>query len=116
MCRTLSSIVASETLPALIAGSRILAIHVIAMRHLQIKAAVRRRDAIVGRVPVGHDRAFETKLLAHDVDIQRRILCRVRAVDQVVRIHHRADMRLLHRGLEARQIDLMHRPRIDDRI
>ncbi len=64
MWRILSSMVASVTVPDLMAGSRLALVHELAGGHFEVEAAVGCADAVVGGVPVGHDGVRVVPLIA----------------------------------------------------
>ncbi len=97
-------------------GQQRLAVHQLAEGHLEIEPAVRRAQAVVGGVPVGHHDAREAPVPARDVRLQEAVLRRVDAVHQVVGGHDRAHVRLLDRGLEGGQVDLAQRALVDHRV
>jgi hypothetical protein len=101
--------------PSAIAGKR-LRRFTNAPVHFQVESAICRGYAIVRRHPMGHHDAVESPVLAHDFRVQVTILRCVLAVDQVVRIHDRADVRLLHRSFKRGKIDFAQRAFIDKGI
>ena len=87
-------------------GQQAFAIHEFASRHLQVEAIIRCGNAVVSCSPIGHHNTVEAPLFAENVGIEVAVLRRMGAVDEVVRIHDRAHVRLLYRGLECWQVDL----------
>src|SRR3954452_3372025 len=83
---------------------------------LEVEAVVERLVRVVGGAVVGEDVALEAPLALEDVLEQVLVLARVLAVEAVVRAHHRADVGLLDRGLELRQVDLAQRALVDLRV
>ena len=86
---------------------------VAAVADVEVQSRVEVRFGLVAGEEVGDDEAAETPLAAQDSFEQGRVRARVFFFEQVVGAHHRRAVRLLHRGLERRQLDLMQRARID---
>ena len=95
---------------------QIVFIHVVAGRHFEIEAAVGRAHRVIGRNPVRHHDALKSPLLSGHVDIEVSVLRGVLAVDEIVGIHDRADVSVLHRGFERRQINLSRSAFVDDGV
>ncbi len=93
-----------------------LAVHQLAEGHLEVEPAVRRAQAVVRGVPVGHHDAREAPVRARHVRLQKAVLRRVDAVHEVVGGHDRAHVPFLHRGLEGGQVDLAQRALVDQRV
>ncbi len=89
-------------------GDEVFGVHELGARHLEVQAVVDRGDAVVGRIPVGHENTLESPLPFQHFQIEEIVLRRVDAVHQVVGIHDRVDVGLGHGGLEAREVDLPH--------
>ena len=85
-------------------------IHKLGRRHFEIQPVIGRGHAVVGRIPVRHQHALEFPIALQHFQIQVFVLRGVRAVDQVVGVHHRVHVALLHRGFKRREIHLPHRP------
>ncbi len=103
-------------LPAVQGGEQRGGTHRLALGHLQVQAGVGGLDAVVGRLPVRHENAVETPFALEDVGTEMMALGGVVAIDQVVAAHHRAAVRLLHRRLEGRQIQLAQGALVDDGV
>ena len=69
---------------------------------------MQRGDAVVGRVPVGHENALESPLALEHFEVEEVVLRGVDAVDQVVGVHDRVDVGLGDGGFEGGQIDFAH--------
>ncbi len=64
----------------------------------------------MGRSPIRHDDSIEAPFFFHNGVVEVAVLGHECAVHQVVGIHERADLGLLHRGFKGRQIDLAQCP------
>ena len=95
-------------LAALHRGNQILRVHEFGAGHLEIEAVVDRGDAVVGRVPIGHENALESPLAFEHFQVEEVVLRGVDAVDQVVGVHHRVNVGLGDGGLKGGQIDFAH--------
>jgi hypothetical protein len=58
-------------------------------------------DAVVGRVPVGHENALESPLALEHLEVEEVVLRGVDAVDQVVGVHDRVDVALVTAASKA---------------
>ena len=95
---------------------QVFTVHELAGRHLDIEAGVGWAHRVIGGIPVRHQHALKSPVLAQDIDIEVTVLRRVLAVDQVVGVHHCADMSLLHGRFEGGQIDFADGTVVDDGI
>jgi len=95
---------------------QVLLVHKLARRHLDIESAVGCAHCIVGRVPIGHQRALELPLVAKDFRVEVVILCRVFAVDEVIAVHHRAHVRFRYGSFESGHVDFAERALADNRV
>jgi hypothetical protein len=93
----------------------LVAVVVTAARHLQVIAGGDAAYAVVDAAPVRHHQAFEAPFVAQDAGEQRRMFGGISAIDQVVGAHHRPRLRLAHRDLEGRQVDLVQAALVDIR-
>ena len=75
-------------------------------RHLEIEAGKDPFGRGVEAEPVGHHDTVEAPFVAQDAPQQFDVVGGVRAVDPVVRAHHRPDAGLLHGHLEREQVQL----------
>ena len=83
---------------------------------VEVEPVVERRGGHVRGAVVGQHEALEAPVVAQDVLEQDAVLARVRPVHARIRAHHRADVRVLHRRLELRQVDLAHRALVDHHV
>ncbi len=97
-------------------GQELLAVQELARGHLEIEAAVRRPDGVVGGGPVRHHHPVEAPLLLRHVGVEEAVLGHVLAVGQVVGVHDGPHVGLLHRRLEDGKVDLPLGALVDDRI
>ena len=89
-------------------GNEVLRVHEFGAGHLEIETVVAGGDAVVGRVPVGHENALESPLALEHLEIEEVVLRGVDAVDQVVGVHDGVDVGLGDGGFEGGQIDFAH--------
>ena len=89
-------------------GNEILRVHEFGAGHLEIEPVVAGGDAVVGRVPVGHENALESPLAFEHLEIEKVVLRGVDAVDQVVGVHDSVDVGLGDGSFEGGQIDFAH--------
>ena len=76
--------------------------------HFQIEAVVGRCHAVIGGIPVRHQNALEAPIALEHLEVEELVLGGVRAVDQVVGVHHRVHVALGDGGLKGRQVDFAH--------
>ena len=87
----------------------------LATRHFDVLAAFDHLFRVVHRGPVAHHAALESQFAAQDTLDQVGVLPSPFAVEAVVGGHHVAYARI-DAGFERRQVDLVQRPFVDDRI
>ena len=81
-----------------------------------IEPGIGRGDRGVSRAPIGHHIALEAPIAPQHVRQQIGILAGVRAVDEIVRTHHRSRLPGLDRDFERQQIGHAHRRIADHRV
>jgi hypothetical protein len=84
--------------------------------HHQVEAAVRGRSGGLGREPVRHQQTGPAPLTLEDPVVDRVLLSGGRAVDVVVRRHHRPRIGIGDGDLERQQVQLAHRALVDPAV
>ena len=84
-------------------------------RHDQVEARGQARPVVVLGAPVAHVGTVEAPFVARERQ-KPGVLGAVRAVQQVVRRHHRPGPGLLHRDAERLQVQLVQRALVHDRV
>src|SRR6266498_2897644 len=97
-------------LPVLQRRSQRRAVEELSGGRLQVQPGVGGADRAVHGAEVGEDEPVEAPLPLEDGRQDEAVLAVERTVDLRVRAHDRADLGLLDRRLERRQVDLAHRP------
>src|SRR5258705_6764050 len=92
------------------------AIHVRPGRHLEIKASMDGGHSVIGRIPIRHDDSVEAPFFLGHIIVEITVLRHVLAIGEVVGIHDRAHMALLHGGFECGQINFEHGALVDQRV
>ena len=91
-------------------------VHVLAGRHFEIKTSICRAHPVIGRNPIRHHDALKSPLLSGHVDIEVAVLRGVHSVHEIVGIHDRADVSILHREFKRRQINFACRAFVNDGV
>ena len=78
-------------------------------RHFQFQTCFQTFHTVVYRAPVGHHISFKAPLLAKHFGQKPRVLGSKGSVDLIIGTHHGFRLRLFHRRLKSRQIDLPKR-------
>ena len=89
-------------------GNEILGVHEFGAGHLEIETVVAGGDAVVSRIPVGHEDALKTPLALEHLDVEEVVLRGVDAVDQVVGVHDGVDVGFGNRSFKRGEIDFAH--------
>ena len=91
-------------------------VSVFAGGHLQFVSDSDALHAVVAARPIGDHHAVVSPFSAQDLPHQMRVFVGVHAVEFVVGGHHRFRLALLHRDLEAGQVNLPKRPLVHHRV